>query len=95
MQTNTYIVTVQHDHGILKIQTTASSKQEAKRKIMEYEGCPESAIKAVSLITIRSSANTPSEYELARRIGDSRFGTSCRHERTSHGRCLNCQRKVV
>jgi hypothetical protein len=35
------------------------------------------------------------QYELARHVGDARFGSECKHERTSNGKCLNCQRKVM
>jgi len=35
------------------------------------------------------------EYELARKAGDKRFRSECRHERVSGGRCLDCWRKVV
>ena len=34
------------------------------------------------------------EYKTARRIGDRRFGSPCRHERTHGSRCLNCLRRV-
>lgn len=51
---NTYLVTIQHDHGTLKIQINASSKQAARKIAADYEGCPESAIKSVTLITARS-----------------------------------------
>lgn len=39
-----YTLTVKHDKGTKKIKTTASSEAEAKKKIMNYEKCPESAI---------------------------------------------------
>lgn len=39
-----YTLTVKHDNGKKKIKTTASSEAEAKKKIMNYEKCPESAI---------------------------------------------------
>jgi hypothetical protein len=35
------------------------------------------------------------QYELAKRIGDKRFGSPCEHKRTKNGRCVNCLRKVV
>lgn len=35
------------------------------------------------------------QYELAKEIGDKRFGSECKHERTRGGYCLNCRRKVV
>ena len=35
------------------------------------------------------------QYELARRIGDKRFGTECEHESAANGRCTNCLRAVV
>lgn len=34
------------------------------------------------------------QYELARRIGDARYGTECRHEHVKDGRCIDCQRRV-
>lgn len=34
------------------------------------------------------------EYELARRIGEARFASECRHETVKDGRCLNCLRQV-
>lgn len=35
------------------------------------------------------------EYEVARREGERRFGSDCRHEATEAGRCKQCLRKVV
>jgi len=35
------------------------------------------------------------EYELARRIGDRRFASDCRHEVVRRGCCVTCLRKVV
>lgn len=35
------------------------------------------------------------EYELALHIGNKRFGSECKHEKTKNGVCLNCLRKVV
>lgn len=35
------------------------------------------------------------EYEIARRVGDRRFGSACPHERVKNGRCTNCLRRVV
>ena len=35
------------------------------------------------------------EYELARRIGDKRFGSECKHNIVINGRCVNCQRSVI
>ena len=35
------------------------------------------------------------EYELAKRIGDKRFGSECKHEQVVNGRCKQCLRKVV
>lgn len=35
------------------------------------------------------------EYELARRVGDARFGSECKHEQVRGGRCVECLRKVV
>jgi hypothetical protein len=45
--TKHYIVTIRHDNGIVKIHTSASSKQEAKEIVMKSEGCPESDIRSV------------------------------------------------
>lgn len=36
-----------------------------------------------------------SAYELARRIGDKRFGSECKHEQVKNGVCVNCCRKVI
>jgi hypothetical protein len=33
-------------------------------------------------------------YELAKRDGDRRFGSECRHEQVRNGKCLNCLRAV-
>jgi len=35
------------------------------------------------------------QYELARRIGDRRFGSECEHESVVNGRCAKCQRRVA
>ena len=35
------------------------------------------------------------EYELAKRIGDQRFGTSCTHIKVKNNICQKCGRKVV
>lgn len=35
------------------------------------------------------------EYELAKKIGDARFGSDCKHEHTKNGHCTICLRKVV
>lgn len=35
------------------------------------------------------------EYELAVQEGNKRFGSECKHEKVSKGRCLNCLRKVI
>lgn len=35
------------------------------------------------------------EYELALSIGKQRFGSECKHEQVTNGRCKNCLRKVV
>jgi len=35
------------------------------------------------------------QYELARRVGDKRFGSACKHKRVRNGRCLECYRSVV
>ena len=34
------------------------------------------------------------EYQLARRTGDARFGSHCKHETVSGGRCVKCGRRV-
>lgn len=34
------------------------------------------------------------EYELARKIGDERFGSECEHNNVKSGRCVQCLRKV-
>ena len=33
-------------------------------------------------------------YELARKQGDKRFGSECKHENVKNGVCQDCQRKV-
>ncbi len=38
--------------------------------------------------------NFQAEYELARRVGDERFGSECRHENIKNGHCEKCLRKV-
>lgn len=35
------------------------------------------------------------EYELALRIGKQRFGSDCKHEKVTNGRCIMCLRKVI
>lgn len=34
-------------------------------------------------------------YELAKKIGDKRFGSECKHEQVKNGKCINCLRTVV
>lgn len=34
------------------------------------------------------------EYALAKRIGDQRFGSPCKHVQVKNGRCRRCLRKV-
>lgn len=34
------------------------------------------------------------QYELARRIGERRFGSPCKHELVKNGQCQRCLRKV-
>jgi hypothetical protein len=34
------------------------------------------------------------EYERAKRIGDSRYGSDCNHTSVTNGHCNNCQRRV-
>lgn len=34
------------------------------------------------------------QYELARMIGEKRFGSPCKHEQHKNGRCTQCFRKV-
>jgi hypothetical protein len=36
--------TVKHDSGYVRIRTTGSSVQAARNKVLQYEGCPASAI---------------------------------------------------
>ena len=35
------------------------------------------------------------QYELARQIGDRRFGSPCSHDQVKNGHCMKCLRKVV
>lgn len=35
------------------------------------------------------------EYELAIKIGNRRFGSECKHDKTKNGYCINCLRKVI
>lgn len=35
------------------------------------------------------------QYELARLIGDKRFGSACEHKHVKNGHCQQCLRKVV
>jgi len=44
-----YIASVKHDKGVIRIRTTGSTIDTAKKKIMEYEGCPECAIISICL----------------------------------------------
>lgn len=34
------------------------------------------------------------EYEEALKQGNKRFGSTCKHEKTQNGYCLNCLRKI-
>lgn len=94
---NTYIVTVQHDYGKTRIQTDATSARAARDAVIKSENCPPSAILSVMLVKAGRIIQSEQDlaYELARHIGDSRYGSQCRHTRTHNGRCLDCQRKVV
>ena len=44
---------------------------------------------------IRNYQRFGMEYELARQIGDKRFGADCKHGIIINGRCTNCQRRVI
>ena len=35
------------------------------------------------------------EYELARRLGDRRFGSECKHGHVENNHCVTCLRRVV
>jgi hypothetical protein len=35
------------------------------------------------------------EYMLAKKMGDARFGSLCKHERSKRGYCPDCLRKVI
>src|SRR5260221_14000717 len=35
------------------------------------------------------------QYQLAKSIGDQRFGSECKHEQTKGGYCSKCLRKVI
>jgi hypothetical protein len=35
------------------------------------------------------------QYELARKEGDRRFGSNCKHPKPKNGRCPACCRKIV
>lgn len=35
------------------------------------------------------------QYELARKIGDKRFGSECEHKNVYAGRCQDCLRRVI
>jgi hypothetical protein len=39
-------------------------------------------------------ADFNAEYELALAIGKKRFGSECRHEKVTGGKCANCLRTV-
>ena len=39
-----YIVSVKHDKGTIRVRTSGSTIEASKKKIMDYEGCPECAI---------------------------------------------------
>ncbi len=38
--------------------------------------------------------NLNDELELANRIGQERFSSPCKHEKTKNGHCLKCLRRV-
>ena len=42
-----FVFDVTHDNGVIRIKTWASNKEQAKRQICEFEGCPERAVKHV------------------------------------------------
>ena len=50
---------------------------------------------AVTVFTENSDAKFALEYTLARRIGDARFGSECKHARAKRGYCPDCLRKVI
>jgi hypothetical protein len=41
------------------------------------------------------SKDFAAQYELAKKTGDKRYGSECKHEKTKNGICVNCKRKVV
>jgi len=47
---NTYIVTLKHDYGKIKIQVVALTFNRAINIIMKTEGCPENAIQSIKKI---------------------------------------------
>jgi hypothetical protein len=46
-----------------------------------------------TLFTRESDFRT--QYELAKREGDKRFGSPCNHEQTRNGQCMKCLRKGI
>jgi hypothetical protein len=46
--TKEFIVTLRHDSGTIKIITWASTKAQAIKQVLEYEGAPESAVVMVA-----------------------------------------------
>lgn len=54
----------------------------------------------INLFPSQNPDDTKSEafkvmYELAKKQGDKRFGSECKHENVKDGKCLNCLRKVI
>lgn len=47
-----YILTIKHDNGKFKTCTTASSIERAKKQVMNFEHCPESAIVKIKEIAL-------------------------------------------
>jgi hypothetical protein len=41
-----------------------------------------------------SQSDFNAEYEFARKIGDKRFGSECKHEKVLRGKCSVCLRSV-
>jgi hypothetical protein len=45
-----YELTIKHDSGVMRIKTSASSEQMAKKLIIDYENCPEESILSLDLV---------------------------------------------
>lgn len=58
-----YTATVKHDTGTIKITTAASSPEAARKKIRNFENCPDSAILTIEPATNKKPITIDRQYQ--------------------------------